>query len=218
MKKVEAFVRHEAFEPIRMDLLDKGFIANRRDQEWQGAHQAGLHIRQAKAFHDLRQEVDDAISRVGNAEAGSPQGNDPRIFQHLQNGKIMHCLSLSPFGGLAVDVSNAVSQRTQLQLTADSTAHVALYVRNETLTATADEAKAAALALSDLNMPDGLYGDVLTASDIEFGVWDLYRLGWSEDNNATRQYLEFGRDVRNLASSLDIREKISATAQSGTNH
>jgi len=25
MKKVEAFVRHEAFEPIRMDLLDKGF-------------------------------------------------------------------------------------------------------------------------------------------------------------------------------------------------
>ncbi len=25
MKKVEAFVRHEAFEPIRMELLDKGF-------------------------------------------------------------------------------------------------------------------------------------------------------------------------------------------------
>ena len=25
MKKVEAFIRHEAFEPIRMDLLDKGF-------------------------------------------------------------------------------------------------------------------------------------------------------------------------------------------------
>lgn len=82
---------------------------------------------------------------------------------------IVVCLAV---GGLAVDVSNAVSQRTQLQLTADSTAHVALYVRNETLTATADEAKAAALALSDLNMPDGLYGDVLTASDIEFGVWD----------------------------------------------
>jgi nitrogen regulatory protein PII len=25
MKKIEAFVRHEAFEPIREDLLDKGF-------------------------------------------------------------------------------------------------------------------------------------------------------------------------------------------------
>ena len=25
MKKVEAFVRHEAFEPIRMELLDRGF-------------------------------------------------------------------------------------------------------------------------------------------------------------------------------------------------
>src|SRR4051794_30265322 len=25
MKKVEAFIRHEAFEPIRMDLLEKGF-------------------------------------------------------------------------------------------------------------------------------------------------------------------------------------------------
>ena len=25
MKKIEAFIRHEAFEPIRSDLLDKGF-------------------------------------------------------------------------------------------------------------------------------------------------------------------------------------------------
>ena len=25
MKKIEAFIRHEAFEPIRMELLDKGF-------------------------------------------------------------------------------------------------------------------------------------------------------------------------------------------------
>jgi nitrogen regulatory protein PII len=25
MKKIEAFVRHEAFEPIRMELLEKGF-------------------------------------------------------------------------------------------------------------------------------------------------------------------------------------------------
>jgi nitrogen regulatory protein PII len=25
MKKIEAFIRHEAFEPIRAELLDKGF-------------------------------------------------------------------------------------------------------------------------------------------------------------------------------------------------
>ncbi len=25
MKKIEAYIRHEAFEPIRMDLLEKGF-------------------------------------------------------------------------------------------------------------------------------------------------------------------------------------------------
>ena len=25
MKKIEAFIRHEAFEPIRTDLLEKGF-------------------------------------------------------------------------------------------------------------------------------------------------------------------------------------------------
>jgi nitrogen regulatory protein P-II 1 len=25
MKKIEAFIRHEAFEPIRTELLDKGF-------------------------------------------------------------------------------------------------------------------------------------------------------------------------------------------------
>lgn len=75
-------------------------------------------------------------------------------------------------GGLAVDVSNAINQRSQLQLTADATAHDALYTRNYTLTATADDAKAAALALGDYNMPSAVYGQTLTANDIEFGVWN----------------------------------------------
>jgi len=75
-------------------------------------------------------------------------------------------------GGLAVDVSNAINQRTHLQLTADATAHAALYVRNYTLTATPEEAKASALALGQTNMPPGVYGNVLTTEDIEFGVWD----------------------------------------------
>ncbi len=75
-------------------------------------------------------------------------------------------------GGLAVDVSNAISQRTHLQVTADAAAHTALYVRNYTLNATPEEAKAAALALGQENMPPGVFGNVLTTQDIEFGVWD----------------------------------------------
>jgi hypothetical protein len=79
------------------------------------------------------------------------------------------CLAV---GGLAVDVGNAINQRTQLQATADAVAHAALYMRNDTLTSTADDAKAAALALGHYNMPEGTYGQVLTANDIEFGVWN----------------------------------------------
>jgi Flp pilus assembly protein TadG len=75
-------------------------------------------------------------------------------------------------GGLALDVSNAISNRTQLQLTADATAHAALYARNYTLTADANDARAAALALGDVNMPQSFYGEVLTPGDIQFGVWD----------------------------------------------
>jgi hypothetical protein len=75
-------------------------------------------------------------------------------------------------GGLAVDVSNAISQRTQLQMTADATAHAALYTRNYTLNATAGEARTAAMSIGDVNMPQSFYGEVLTRQDIEFGFWD----------------------------------------------
>ncbi len=84
-------------------------------------------------------------------------------------------------GGLAVDVSNAVSQRTHLQATADSVAHTALYVRNLTLNATPEDAKAAALALGDENMPQSRFGNVLTATDIEFGVWDRASRSFTPD-------------------------------------
>lgn len=87
-------------------------------------------------------------------------------------------------GGLAVDVSNAISQRTQLQLTADSTAHAALYTRNYTLNASASDAKAAALAIGDVNMPQSFYGEVLNAQDIEFGVWDAASRTFSPDETS----------------------------------
>lgn len=84
-------------------------------------------------------------------------------------------------GGLAVDVSNAINQRTQLQAAADTTAQAALYTRNYTLTATAAEAKTAALALGNYNMPREVYGNVLSASDIEFGVWDRATRSFATD-------------------------------------
>jgi hypothetical protein len=87
-------------------------------------------------------------------------------------------------GGLAVDVSNAISQRSQLQVTADAVAHTALYVRNQTLDATAEDAKAAALELAETNMPQSLFGQVMTDTDIEFGVWDPEDRSFSPDPNS----------------------------------
>ncbi|KAK7416812.1 hypothetical protein QQX98_005005 [Neonectria punicea] len=51
---------------------------------------------------------------------------------------------------------------------------------------------------------------------INFGklAWDIYRYGWSDDLNATRQYEEFGRDVKDLARNLDILSSVVAQATS----
>ncbi|RSL87867.1 hypothetical protein CEP52_015388 [Fusarium oligoseptatum] len=45
-------------------------------------------------------------------------------------------------------------------------------------------------------------------------AWEIYVNGWSEDHNATKQYLEFGRDVRGLAENLDILSSVIAQADS----
>ncbi|KAM0424250.1 hypothetical protein ACHAPT_010622 [Fusarium lateritium] len=45
-------------------------------------------------------------------------------------------------------------------------------------------------------------------------AWEIYVNGWSEDHNATKQYLEFGRDVRGLAENLDILSRVIAQADS----
>lgn len=99
-------------------------------------------------------------------------------------GGLIFTVMILAVGGLAVDVSNAINQRAQLQVTADATAHDALYMRNSTLTFTADDAKAAALALGDYNMPRSVYGPVLMASDIEFGVWNRATRHFTPDANS----------------------------------
>ncbi|MBA3908875.1 MAG: hypothetical protein C0524_03095 [Rhodobacter sp.] len=99
----------------------------------------------------------------------------------ITGGGLIFVIVFLMVGGLAVDVSNAITQRTHLQLTADATAHSALYVRNLELGATEDDAKTAAVALAKENMPESLYGNVLDADDIEFGVWDAATRTFSPD-------------------------------------
>lgn len=73
-------------------------------------------------------------------------------------------------GGLAIDMHNLMTARTQLQISADLTAHAALYRRDfETDPA---KAKTQALALVQASMPKATYGDVIEAKDITFGKWD----------------------------------------------
>lgn len=78
-------------------------------------------------------------------------------------------LAMIVIGGIAVDVSNLIAARTQLQVTADLAAHAALYSRD---TETADDSKLAALAVVEATMPRDTYGVVMTADDILFGTYD----------------------------------------------
>ncbi len=95
-------------------------------------------------------------------------------FRGDQSGAIS-LLSLQIFvialllGGLAVDLANALAGRAQLQNAADSAAHAALYAREF---GSEDQAREAALALTEAMMPRDRYGQVLTPDDIQFGQWD----------------------------------------------
>ncbi|NDW54207.1 TadE/TadG family type IV pilus assembly protein [Aliiroseovarius sp. PrR006] len=73
-------------------------------------------------------------------------------------------------GGLAIDMHKLMTARTQLQVSADMTAHAALYRRDfESDPATA---KTQALALVEASMPNSVYGKVIESSDITFGKYD----------------------------------------------
>jgi hypothetical protein len=72
-------------------------------------------------------------------------------------------------GGLALDVSNAIQARTQLQIAADSAGHAALFWNRFHPD---DNPKAKAIEIAQGNMPTSYYGTVLTEDDIVFGTWD----------------------------------------------
>ena len=81
----------------------------------------------------------------------------------------------------AVEFAYLQSARTQLQVAADSAAHAALYNR-ETMGPEEAKARAAAVALHD--MPPAAYGAVLTAENVEFGVWDAAARSFVSDPTA----------------------------------
>lgn len=82
---------------------------------------------------------------------------------------IFFILIMLVLGGLAVDYGFGVQARTKLQVTADASAHAALYTRELESEATA---KSVAVQVADANMPSAVFGSVLSTADIEFGVWN----------------------------------------------
>ena len=65
MKKVEAFIRHEAFEPIRMELLELGFPSLTISEVKGSGRQKGIteRYRGAELTNYLRPEGQDRVRR-----------------------------------------------------------------------------------------------------------------------------------------------------------
>ena len=82
---------------------------------------------------------------------------------------VLLLISMIGLGGYALDVSNVMTSRTELQITADAVAHAALLKRERSSVAVA---KAAAIAISTANLPIQNVGTVIHTNDIVFGRWD----------------------------------------------
>lgn len=77
--------------------------------------------------------------------------------------------SMAMLGGYAIDVSNVMTSRTDLQIAADAAAHAALLTRER---GTLAQAQAAAVAVAGRNLPVDVYGETVRAEDVVFGTWD----------------------------------------------
>ncbi len=78
-------------------------------------------------------------------------------------------VALAMVGGYAIDVSNVMTDRTQLQNTADAAAHAAILTREF---GTAEAAKAKAVEIAEENMSEQTFGEVLDGVDVVFGSWN----------------------------------------------
>jgi Flp pilus assembly protein TadG len=95
-------------------------------------------------------------------------------------------LATAIVSGVAIDVSNLVSNRTNLQVAADSAAHTAIFMREFN---DADESKAAALAVASANMPSERFGDVLRTESIQFGDYNATTREFTADENSRNAVL-----------------------------
>lgn len=85
-------------------------------------------------------------------------------------------------GGLAIDFNKAISERTQLQMSADTAAHAALYTREKK---TANEAISTAMTTVAGMLPESQFGrNALMSTDISFGDWNEETATFVENANS----------------------------------
>ena len=144
-------------------------------------------------------------------------------FLRQEDGAIT-ALSLQMFlatcviGSLAVDFGNGMSAQTRLQVAADATAHAALVTREfHSPDASAEEA----VKIAALNMPSGRYGNVMAASDVQFGSWDRDAQVFTVDPTLkdavmvqTHRTQENGNGVVTFLMRLAGREQLDVNAGS----
>ena len=86
MKKIEAFVRHEVFEPIRSELLDKGFPSISIGEYKGSGRQKGIteHYRGSEMTIHLRPKLKLEIV-VADLDAGTVK---EVILKHARTGQV----------------------------------------------------------------------------------------------------------------------------------
>jgi Flp pilus assembly protein TadG len=113
-----------------------------------------------------------------------------RFHRSEQGGATVWSLFLSTaiamIGGYAVDVSNLMTSRTDLQIAADAAAHAALLSRSPMSAdrLSADEARAIGVEMAALNLPVEEYGETVRPEDIVFGTWDRDTLQFTADEDS----------------------------------
>lgn len=107
--------------------------------------------------------------------------------------------------GLAVDFQKRQSDKTHLQVAADSVAHGALYLR-ETLPES--EAKSEAVGLLNTMLPRTNMQTAITYEDITFGTWDAAQGRFAPldgSSNAVRVYAGMTETRGNPTPNLILR-------------
>ena len=86
MKKIEAFIRHEAFEPIRMELLEKGFPSlSVGAVPWLGTAEGDHRALPGLGADDPSAPQDEARDRGRDKDVGMVKET---ILRHARTGEV----------------------------------------------------------------------------------------------------------------------------------